>query len=167
MRAARSVRIGDPSRGRLQTLSRSAGLALAAFAAVATLLLPGPAVARPANVTGGSVATTGGVATSATSHSGRRTHRGEQGSATRSLTGAWATNGADASSRVLAAVLIAAGHAGQTPAAAVAARQVVVGVVDEGAVAAVAVMLSVDRASIDPTMVAPGAAVGAAQAHPR
>lgn len=121
MRAARSVRIGDPSRGRLQTLSRSAGLALAAFAAVATLLLPGPAVARPANVAGGSVATTGGVATSATSHSGRRTHRGEQGSATRSLTGAWATNGADASSRVLAAVLIAASHAGQTPAATVPA----------------------------------------------
>jgi hypothetical protein len=118
MRAARHARVDDPSRGPLEALRRSAGLALAAFAAVATLLLPGPAVARPANVAGGSVATTGGVATAATSHSTRRTHRGEQAGAARSSVGRHSTNGADASSPVLAAVLVAASHgAGHGPAA--------------------------------------------------
>jgi hypothetical protein len=118
MRAARHARVDDPSRGPLEGLRRSAGLALAAFAAVATLLLPGPAVARPANMAGGSVATTGGVATGTTSHSGRRTHRGEQAGAAGSLAGPSSTSGADASSPVLAAVLVAASHgAGPTPAA--------------------------------------------------
>ena len=78
MRAARHVHLADPSPGPLEAVRRSAVLALAIFAALATLLLPGPAVARPATVAGGSVATTGGVVTGAGSSSGRRTHRGEQ-----------------------------------------------------------------------------------------
>jgi hypothetical protein len=116
MRVARHVHRADPSHGPLEALRRSAVLALATFAALATLLLPGPAVARPANPAGGSVATTGGVVAGTGSHNGR--HRGEQAVAGRLLVSGSSTNGAEASSHVLAAVLVAASHgAGPTPAA--------------------------------------------------
>jgi hypothetical protein len=103
MRAARHVHLADPSRGRLVVLRSSAVLALATFAALTTLLLPGPVVARPATLVG-SVATTGGtVASASVSSSGRPS-----------------TRGADASTAaVTSTLLVAASHgAGPAPAAA-------------------------------------------------
>jgi hypothetical protein len=111
MRAARHVHLADPSGHRLQALRRSAVLALATFAALVTLMLPGPALARPVNLGAGSVATTGGVAASTTAHSGRRT-RNEQSSAPLSSAGPTSTRGADASA--VAAALAAAHGAGPT-----------------------------------------------------
>jgi hypothetical protein len=111
MRVARHVHLADPSHHGLRGVRRSAVLAVATFAALVTLLLPGPALARPANLTGGSVATTGGVAASATTHTGRRT-RGEQSSSPRSSAGPTSTPGADASAA--AAVLTASHGAGPT-----------------------------------------------------
>lgn len=77
MRAERLTVVTDPLRGGVLTLRRSGVLALAAFAALLTLLLPAPAAARPAAVAGGSVASTGGPGSSVgSSHTGRREHRG-------------------------------------------------------------------------------------------
>lgn len=111
MRAARRVHLADPSHRPLHGHRRSVVLAVATFAALVTLLLPGPAVARPANLAGGSVATTGGVAASTTAHSARRA-RGEQSSALLSSAGPTSTRGADVSA--VAAALAASHGAGPT-----------------------------------------------------
>lgn len=69
--------------GTAAALRRSGALALAAFAALLTLVLPAPAVARPASTNGGAVATTGLGATSGSS-AGRRTHRADVARSSRS-----------------------------------------------------------------------------------
>ncbi|HET8616221.1 MAG TPA: hypothetical protein VFL94_11905 [Actinomycetales bacterium] len=81
MEPARHLRVGvDRGRPGWDRLRRSGVLVVAAFAALATLLVPSPAVARPANALVGSVASTGGVTGAiAVGHTGRRAQRGDQG----------------------------------------------------------------------------------------
>jgi hypothetical protein len=97
-------------------------LALATFAALLTLLLPAPAMARPVNLTSGSVAATGGAASGSVSHHGRRTHRGEQARSGRSVAGSSSTGDVDAWSvagvSALSAVVAGSSGSGLTLAAA-------------------------------------------------
>jgi hypothetical protein len=111
MGAARHVRLADPSRSPQAALRRSVGLALATVAALVTLLLPAPAVARPVNAAFGSVASTG-LATGGTSHTERRTYRGDHLRSGRSgdSVSAPATDASDASSLVRSAALTAQSH---------------------------------------------------------
>jgi hypothetical protein len=95
MRAARHVHVRVPSPTLLQVLRRSLVLALATFATLLTLLLPAPAMARPVNLTSGSVAASGSAPSGAVPHTGRRTHRGEHARSGRSVAGPSSTGGAD------------------------------------------------------------------------
>jgi hypothetical protein len=112
MRAARHVHLADPSHRPHTALRRSVGLALAAVAALVTLLLPAPAVARPVNAALGSVASTGGLAAGGTAHSERRTHRADHRRSPGSgdAVSAPATDGSDASSLVRSFALGAPSH---------------------------------------------------------
>jgi hypothetical protein len=84
-------------------------LALATFAALLTLLLPAPAMARPVNLTSGSVAAPGGASSGSVSNHGRRTLRGEHARPGSSLAGsssigdvdAWSVAGVSALSAVV------------------------------------------------------------------
>jgi hypothetical protein len=107
MRAARHVHVRVPSPTLLQALRRSLVLALATFAALLTLLLPAPAMARPVNLTSGSVAATGSAPSSAVSHHGRRTHRGEHARSGSSVAGSSSTGGADAWSPTAVSAVVA------------------------------------------------------------
>jgi hypothetical protein len=109
MRAARHVHVRVPSRTPLQALRRSLVLALATFAALLTLLLPAPAMARPVNLTSGSVAATGGALSGSVSHHGRRTLLAEHARSGRSVAGAstpdvdtWSVAGVSALSAMVA-----------------------------------------------------------------
>jgi hypothetical protein len=119
MRAARHVHVRVPSPTLLQALRRSLVLALATFAALLTLLLPAPAMARPVNLTSGSVAATGSAPSGAVSHSGRRTQRGEHARSGRSMAGPSSTSGVDAwSPMAVSAVVAGSSGSGLTLAAA-------------------------------------------------
>jgi hypothetical protein len=98
MRAARHVHVRVPSRSPVQAARRCLVLAVATIAALVTLVLPAPAMARPASLTSGSVAATGGALTGPSAPIGRRTHRGEQARSGRSAAGPASTGRADARS---------------------------------------------------------------------
>jgi hypothetical protein len=118
MRAARHVHVRVPSSTLLQALRRSLVLALATFAALLTLVLPAPAVARPVNLASGSVAATGTAPSGTVSHHGRRTHRGEHARSGSSVAGSSST-GTDAwSPAAVSAVLGGSSGSGLTLAAA-------------------------------------------------
>jgi hypothetical protein len=90
MQPVRHVHVAERVHDVASELRRAGVLALATFAALATLVLPTP-VARPANAVAGSVATTGAVGGAPVAHTGRRGQRGESSRATWSMAGAAST----------------------------------------------------------------------------
>lgn len=119
MRAARHVHVRVPSRTLRKAPRRSLMLALATVAALVTLVLPAPAMARPLSLTSGSVAATSGAPSGSSSHNGRRTHRGEHARPGRSVVGQAASGGADAwSPTAVPAVTAGSSGSGLTLAAA-------------------------------------------------
>jgi hypothetical protein len=114
-RAARDAHVAASSRPLVPAARRVLVLAVATFAALVTLVLPAPAMARPVSPVSGSMASAGGAPAASVTLSGRRTHRGEQAG---SVAGHASTGGADAWSHSHASAVAGSSSSGLTLAAA-------------------------------------------------